>query len=233
MKSVGFLKPIVLAAILAGVGSASFAADAALHYLVDGKPDAISLLAPPPLLGSPEQAADLAEVRAVCHAAPSNDVAIAFSEKKFSVFNFSPAIGTFFQSNNLPKTTAFFHEIQKDAATVTDSAKDYYKRPRPFTVDPSLASGQLEKSFSYPSGHSTESMVLALVLADLFPDKHDAIIAAARAIGWHRVEIARHYQTDIYAGRVLAQAIVREMKASADFQRDFAEAKAEVAAAQK
>ena len=76
------------------------------------------------------------------------------------------------------------------------------------------------------------SMVLAMVLADLFPDQHDAIIAEARAIGWHRVEIARHYLTDIYAGHVLAQAIVREMKASPDFQRDFAEVKAEVAAAQ-
>jgi hypothetical protein len=37
----------------------------------------------------------------------------------------------------------------------------------------------------------------------------------------------------VQAGRVLAQAIVREMKAGQDFQRDFAEAKAEVAAAQK
>ncbi len=71
-------------------------------------------------------------------------------------------------------------------------------------------------------------MVLALVLADFFPDKHDAIIAKARSIGWHRVEIARHYPTDIYAGRVLAQAIVREMKNSPDFQKDFAEAKAEI-----
>jgi hypothetical protein len=37
----------------------------------------------------------------------------------------------------------------------------------------------------------------------------------------------------IRAGSVLAQAIVREMKASPDFQRDFAEVKAEAAAAQK
>ena len=209
------------------------AADEQLHYLPAGKPDAVALLTPPPLPGSPEQAADLAEVQAVCHAASSNDVAAAFSEKKFSVFNFTPAIGAFFQSNNLAKTTVFFHKVQKDAAAVADNAKDYFKRPRPFTIDPGLASGQLEKNFSYPSGHSTESMVLALVLADLFPDKHDAIIAEACAIGWHRVEIARHYQTDIYAGRVLAQAIVREMKANPYFQRDFAEAKAEVAAAQK
>jgi acid phosphatase (class A) len=74
-------------------------------------------------------------------------------------------------------------------------------------------------------------MTLALVLADLFPDKHDAIVAKARSIGWHRVQIARHYPTDIYAGRVLAQAIVRQMKKSDQFQKDFAEARAELAAA--
>jgi acid phosphatase (class A) len=70
------------------------------------------------------------------------------------------------------------------------------------------------------------------VLADLIPEKHDAIIAEARSIGWHRVEIARHYPTDIYAGRVLAQAIVKQMVKSDAFQKDFTEAKAEIAAAQ-
>ena len=202
-------------------------------YLPADKPNAIALLAPPPLPGSPEQAADLSEVVAVYHACSSNDMAMAYSERKFSIFNFTPVVGDFFQSKNLPKTAAFFERVQKQAETVTDQAKDFYRRPRPYTVDTNLANGKLEKSFSYPSGHSTESMVLALVLADLIPDKHDAIIAKARSIGWHRVEIARHYMTDIYAGRVLAQAIVREMKASPDFQRDFAEAQAEIVAAQK
>lgn len=203
-----------------------------LHYLAEGKPDAIALLAPPPLAGSPEQAADLAEVKAVYHAATKNEVAAAYSEKKFSIFNFAPAVGDFFQASKFPKTEEFFHRVQKDAEAVTDAAKDFYQRPRPYVVDPSLANGKLEKSFSYPSGHSTESMTLALVLADMFPDKRDAIIAKARSIGWHRVEIARHYLTDIYAGRVLAQAIVREMKMNPDFQKDFAAAKAELAGAQ-
>jgi acid phosphatase (class A) len=203
-----------------------------LHYLPDGKPDAIALLAPPPLPDSSEQAADLQEVREVSHSAPDSDVAAATTETKFTIFTFAPEIGPFFEPGKFPKTEEFLHDVQKDAATVVDNAKDYWQRPRPYKVDPSLASGKLEKSFSYPSGHSTESMVLALVLADLFPEHHDAIIAEARNIGWHRVEIARHYPTDIYAGRVLAQAIVREMKKDKDFQTDFAAAKAEIAAAQ-
>jgi acid phosphatase (class A) len=204
-----------------------------LHYLTAKKPDAIALLAPPPLPDSPEQAADMAEVKAVYHAATSNDIAAAYSEKKFDIFNFTPAIGDFFVAGKFPKTEAFFEKVQTDAAAVTDGAKDFYKRPRPYVTDPTLINGKLEKSFSYPSGHSTESMVLALVLAELFPDRRDAIIATARSIGWHRVQTARHYPTDIYAGRVLAQAIVGEMKKNPDFQKDFAEAKAEIGAAQK
>jgi acid phosphatase (class A) len=203
-----------------------------LHYLPDGQPDAIALLAPPPLPDSPEQSADLQEVRTVSQAAPDADVAAAKTETKFTIFTFAPEIGPFFEPGKFPKTEDFLHHVQGDAGAVVDDAKDYWKRPRPYKVDPSLASGKLEKSFSYPSGHSTESMVLALVLADLFPEHHDAIIGEARNIGWHRVEIARHYPTDIYAGRVLAQAIVREMKKDADFQRDFAAAKAELSAAQ-
>jgi acid phosphatase (class A) len=209
------------------------AAEHSLNYLKAGKPDAAAVLAPPPLMDSAEQAADMEEVRAVYHSASSNDIAAAYSEKKFSVFNFTAAVGDFFQPGNLPKTAAFFEKVQLDAETVTDLGKDFFKRPRPYTTDPSLANGKLEKSFSYPSGHSTESMVLALVLADLLPDKQDAILAHARTIGWHRVQIARHYASDIYAGRALALAIVKQFKKSDPFDKDFAAAKAELAAAQK
>lgn len=202
-----------------------------LHYVRAGNPDATKLLAPPPLPDSPEQDADLNTVRAVSRAANSNDTAAALSESKFSVYSFTAAVGPFFQATKLPITTAFFQRVQMDAETVTDNSKNFFKRPRPYKVDPTLASGKLEKSFSYPSGHSTESMVLALVLAEVFPDKHDAIIAHARQIGWHRVQIARHYPTDIYAGRVLAQAIVREMDKNPDFQKDLAAAKKEVTTA--
>jgi acid phosphatase (class A) len=233
-KPAFFQRAIFVAAIVLSIRATALAQETnPVSYLPAGKPDAVALLAPPPLPSSPEQAADLAEVVAVYHTSSSNDMVIAYSEKKFSIFNFTPAIGDFFQPGKFPKTEAFFERVQKQAETVTDLAKNYYQRPRPFTTDPSLANGKLEHSFSYPSGHSTESMVLALVLADLFPDKHDAIIAQARNIGWHRVEIARHYLTDIYAGRVLAQAIVREMKQNSDFQKDFAEVQTEITAAQK
>jgi acid phosphatase (class A) len=236
-----FLRATVLASLLLAP-SPLFAADtmmqptkpaksAELHFLKAGKPAASELLAPPPLPDSAEQAADMASVHAVYQAASAMDKQAAYAEKKFSVFNFTDAVGVYFVETNLPKTTAFFEKVQLDAETVTDLGKDYFHRPRPFTVDTNLANGKLEKSFSYPSGHSTESMVLALVLADLVPAQHDAIIAHARKIGWHRVQIARHYPTDIYAGRVLAQAIVKQFKKSEAYEEACDEVKKEIEAA--
>jgi len=208
------------------------AKDHELSYLPEGKPDAATLLPPPPFPNSAEAAADLDTVRRVSKAASPAEVTAAFSEKKFSVFNFAPMVGAYFTAANLPKTTDFFEKVQSDAAIVTDAGKDHFQRPRPYVIDRSLANGKLETSYSYPSGHSTESMVLALVLADLVPAKHDDIIIHARQMGWHRVQIARHYPTDIYAGRVLAQAIVKKFKENAQFKADFAAAEAEIAAAQ-
>jgi acid phosphatase (class A) len=228
-----FPRLTLVAAIFTIMATAGLAKDTALTYLPAGQPDAQAVLPPPPLMGSSEQAADMATVVAVHAACTTNEAIAAFSEKKFDVFNFTPAVGPFFTAANLPKTTAFFEKVQADAETVTDAAKDIWKRPRPFMVDPALASGKLEKSFSYPSGHSTESMLLALVLADLLPEKQDEILAKARNIGWHRIQIARHYPTDIYAGRVFAKAIVNKMKASADFQKDFAAARAEILAVEQ
>ena len=227
------LRPVAFAAIFAVTSIASFARETALNYLPPATPDAAILLTPPPLINSVEQSADLETVKAVAHAATGNDLTAAHAEKKISVFSFSKVIGVFFTHAKLPKTAAFFAKVQRDASTVTDIGKDFFQRPRPFTADPSLATGNLEKSFSYPSGHSTESMALALILGELLPDQRDAIIAHARTLGWHRIQIARHYPTDIYAGRVLAQAIVRELHLSHAFNNEFAEVKAELAAAQK
>ena len=226
------LRPALAAVLLIGLSLSGLAKDHELSYLPTGKPDAATLLPPPPLPHSAEEAADLDTVRRVSQAASPADAAAAMAERKFSVFNFAPVVGAFFTPTTLPKTAAFFEKVQADAANVTDAGKDHFQRPRPYVIDRSLANGKLETSYSYPSAHSTESMVLALVLAELVPAKHDDIIIHARQMGWHRVQIGRHYPTDIYAGRVLALAIVKKFKENAQFKADFAAAQAEIAAAQ-
>ncbi len=204
----------------------------AFSFLAAGQIHAADVLPPPPSAEA-ERAAAMETVRAVYHAASEADKNAAYAEKKFSVFNYTDAVGSYFVETNLPKTAAFFEKVQKDAEAVTDEGKDFFHEPRPFTTDPSLANGKLEKSFGYPSGHSTEATSLALVLAEILPGQRDAILAHADLMGWHRVQIARHYPADIYAGRELARAIVRELKQSQAFQKEFAEVKTELNAARE
>ena len=202
------------------------------HYLAPGHPDGVALLAPPPAPGSLEEAADLASARAVFKARTPAEQARATKDSTLSIFLFAPAIGPFFQAGKLPKTEALFQNVKKDITRPLDRTKDHWKRQRPYQMDEQLSLGPPEKSFGYPSGHSTRGIVQALLLAELFPEKKEAILEIGRDIGWDRVLIGKHFPTDIYAARVLGQAMVREFLASPTFQHDLAEAKAEVQAAQ-
>jgi acid phosphatase (class A) len=203
-----------------------------LHYLTPGRPDGVALLPPPPAPGSAEEAADLASARGVFKARTPAEEARATKDSSLSIFLFGPAVGPVLQPGELPKTEALFQKVKTDMAAPLDTAKDHWKRLRPYQIDEHLSLGPPEKSFGYPSGHATRGTVQALLLVELFPEKKEAILAIGREIGWDRVLIGKHFPTDIYAGRVLGQAIVRELLASPAFQHDLAEAKAEVQAMQ-
>jgi acid phosphatase (class A) len=202
------------------------------YYLAPDRPDGIALLTPPPEAGSAEEAADLAAARAVFNGRTLAEAARAAKNSSLSIFLYAPAIGPFFQPGKLPKTEALFKKVKKDIGTPINIPKDHWKRRRPYQLDESLSLGPREPSYGYPSGHSARGTVQALLLAELFPEHKAAILEIGRNIGWDRVLIGMHFPTDIYAGRVLAQAIVRELLASPAFQHDLAEAKAEVQAAQ-
>jgi acid phosphatase (class A) len=203
-------------------------------YLAASHADVTIFLAPPPVPGSTEQAADLAETVAVhqAFAGDAKDEEAGWSKKKLLHAMLAHSTNAAaYQAGTLPKAEVFFKRISDETGNVVDTAKDFWKRPRPYTVKPDLLAGKVESSFGYPSGHSTGGMVTALVLAELYPDRAAEILAIGREIGWHRVELGKHYPTDVVAGRVLAMTIVREMKTSPEFQRDFAAVKKEIAAA--
>ena len=205
-------------------------------YLAKGQPDAITLLAPPPVAGSTEDTADLETSFQAYRAATPAERAQGIDEIKLTIFHFAPAIGPWFTPGKFPQTEALFKEVEAEAKAVTSHGKKHWQRIRPYHTDPARFPNAIEHEertdYSYPSGHSTRATVFALLLAELFPDKHDALLALSRDIGWRRVEGGVHYPTDIYAGRVLGQAIVRELLANPVFQHDLAAAKAELAAGQ-
>lgn len=201
------------------------------HYLTSASVGPIELLAPPPAPGSPEQAADLETTARVYAATSPAEHARAAGEVRFTVFAFAPAIGAWFAPGRFPRTEALFKHVHDDAKAVTRMPKNHWQRLRPYHVAPERFPDAIEHEdrtdYSYPSGHSTRGTVDALVLAELFPRQREAILAKGRDTGWLRVEGGVHYPTDIYAGRVLGQAIFHALQASPQFQADLAAARAE------
>jgi acid phosphatase (class A) len=221
----GLHRRILVLWLLLSLGSTVFAE---APYLRPGHPEGVALLPPPPVPGSPEAMADLAEARAVFSGRTRAEEARAEKDDSLSLWLFTPTIGPWFQPGKCPKTEALWHAVKKDIAVAINTPKDHWKRLRPYQLDPHLNLGPPEKSYGYPSGHSTRGTVYAAVLAELLPEKKEPILAIGRDIGWDRVLIGKHFPTDIYAGRVLGKAIVRELMASPAFQHDLAEAKAEL-----
>lgn len=221
---------ILVVVLLLGVGTSLRAEE---HYLAPGHPDGLALLAPPPVHGSTEEAADLATVRLVFKGrTPEEELRAKKEDEKLSLSSFESAIGPMFKPGKFPQSEALLKKVKKEMSGAVSAPKEYWRRLRPYQLDAALMFGRPEQSFSYPSGHSTWGTVYALVLAEIFPEKRDAILAVGRNIGWHRVLIGKHFPTDVQAGRVLAQAIVRELQASPAFQHDLAAAKAEAQAGQ-
>lgn len=207
-----------------------------LRYLGPTAPDALLLvLAPPPEPGSAEAAADLEEAFQVYHARTAAERAQGLDEVKLTPFHFAPVIGPWFVPGRFPKTEAMFKELEREAKSVSSAGKKHWQRLRPYHADPARFPDPIEHEertdYSYPSGHSTRGTLYALVLAELFPAQREALLAKGRDTGWLRVLGGVHYPTDIYAGRVLGQALAREFIRSASFQQDLAEVRAELAGA--
>ncbi|MDB6109628.1 MAG: hypothetical protein JWR69_1378 [Pedosphaera sp.] len=202
-------------------------------YLATNQVDGIALLAAPPAPGSGEEAADLEQARAVFKARTPAEEARAMHSANLSFFLFAPATGPTFLPAKLPKTEALLTNVRSELGRIINPTKDHWKRKRPYQVDETLTLGKPEPSYSYPSGHSTCGTVYGLIIAELFPEKREAILSISRDIGWDRVLIGKHFLTDVRAGRVLGQAIVRQLMANPAFAHDLAEAKAEVAAAER
>jgi acid phosphatase (class A) len=221
-------------ALVARVAAPLRAGEPAFVYLAPAAVDATALIPPPPALGSAEDRLDFDNTLAVHTHATAADLALGRDQDKLSPFHYAALIGPWFTAEKLPRTAALFKQVEAEAKAVSDEAKNYFKRPRPYHVAPALFPHSIEHEdpthYSYPSGHSTRGMVFALLLAELFPEKRAALLAKGRESGWLRVEGGVHYPLDVFAGRVLGPALARAFLASPAFQHDLAAVRAEISA---
>ncbi|MCQ8240748.1 acid phosphatase [Rhizosaccharibacter radicis] len=204
-------------------------------------PDTLAVLPPPPLPGSPEQAADDAEFRATRTLERTPRWALASNDAKLSVpsllSDFSCALGTRLDPARMPKLVTLVTHGLADMTPEIDKTKDRYGRKRPYLVlggDICTAkTDKLAKSPSYPSGHTTIEYGLALILAQLAPDRAAAILQRGRVLGESRIVCGVHWVSDVQGGVIMASSLVSALDGNARFRTDLDAARSELDAARR
>jgi acid phosphatase (class A) len=202
--------------------------------------DSLALLSPPPPAGTAAATADDDARRAAgrWRDTPRWTWAKRDAELRFpqAASAFACALGIPVSVEATPNLATLLQRTMADAGLATYRAKTHYMRTRPFvaagesTCDPQLEA-YLRKDGSYPSGHSAIGMTWALVLADLAPDRVDALLQRGIAFGQSRVICNAHWQSDVDAGRLVAAAVVAQLHTRPEFVAQLSAARAEVNAA--
>lgn len=206
-------------------------------YLGRQLPDSLVLLPPPPVDGSPGFANDLAISRAAQTLKGSARYALATADADLAFPHaagvFACALGVRVDAQATPRLYMLLRRVLTDAGLATYGAKNHYNRTRPFmhynegTCAPADEAA-LRKDGSYPSGHTSAGWAWALVLAELAPDRTDALLARGRAFGESRLICNAHWQSDILEGRAVAAGTVARLHADPVFRADMDAARAEI-----
>lgn len=202
-------------------------------------PDSLRLLAPPPASDSAAQQADDAAYQRnkAIIGSPRWHLAARDAVLKFPAAAdvFSCTLGATISETQTPHLYTLLRRSYVDAGLATYVAKDHYARVRPFVVFklPTCTPAEeasLAKDGAYPSGHAALGWAWGLLLAEMVPEKAQALLERANAFGQSRHICGVHWLSDIAAGQIVGSAAVARLHADAVFKAQFTLAQAEVQA---
>jgi acid phosphatase (class A) len=197
-------------------------------------PDSQALLPPPPAAGSAAFAADEDAYRFTrkLRDTPRWVMATKDANLEFpkATETFSCALAMPISAEATPHLNMLLRRVRADASRATDKAKDYYKRRRPYVAygDQSCTPHEKHRDDSYPSGHASIGWAWALVLAEIAPDRANAILPRGLAFGESRVVCGVHWKSDVEAGRVAGASVVSRLHADPVFAAQLTAARKEI-----
>jgi acid phosphatase (class A) len=224
---------LLSAAALCLVTSSAFALSDK-PYITKDDIDIASLLPSPPKETSPAGQIDIQVIKNLqANMTPERAKAIR-DDLPQDVYNIAgPVFGPNFTKEKFPLVGQFIEKVVKDAGFGVGPIKQKYMKARPFKYTEELAAAfpdiaKATGGATYPSGHSTTSFEVALVLGTMFPSKRDALYERAYTYSLHRITSGAAYPTDAEGGHMAATLAVAEMMKKPEFRADFEAVKAEL-----
>lgn len=191
------------------------------------------LVPPWPARNSQLEKDELAEIHRVQTRATAAEKALAKQDDvTYGPAIFSAVLGPKFDLAKLPKTKLVMNRAMDVDRPDSSAAKKYFRRPRPWIADPTIQTcnphDSVEPLTAYPSGHAMEVFILGVVLANLIPEKAQAILARASQYSEARILCGFHYRSDITAGQQYGSILAVEMLHHPRFLGWVNEARAEL-----
>lgn len=231
---------------LAGTAPAQTAAPKApkkLQILTQDQIDPSRLLPPPVADGSPAQVLEIAAVRTLIASRTKERYEQAVWDAAHEDPSFlATTLGAAFDLKKLPATAALLEGIVNDQNIAAGAAKEYFHRKFPvtaatpqayrqWTCDADDRKPETRPLRGYPSGHATLAWSVGGVMADLIPEKSQAILMRAADYAYSREVCGDHYHSDVEASHALGAALARMFLDSPALKAKLDAARAELRAA--
>ena len=197
--------------------------------------DLATILPGPPTPGSPRAKADAQLFRdsRAMQGSPRWQQATADVSSDLGD-RFATALGFRPDWSRLPVTKTLIARFDANRSAAIRVGKAHWQSARPFIgtdlpiCEPRTPS--LIANGDYPSGHTAHGWGFALIMAELLPDRAQAILARGRDYGDSRWICGSHTMSAVEGGYLAASAIVAREHGDAAFRRDMAAAAEKLAA---
>ena len=196
-----------------------------LTFLSPESVDLTALVEPPPKPASAEHAKDEAILLWLQERRTPEDESRAWRSLSFDLTWFDEALGARLDPTWSRDLFETFRSVRNELTLITQGLPESFKRDRPHAnplIKPCLpredeittAEGKVTQVNGYPSGPALRSTVFAALLANLFEDRKDALMARAREVGYARTLGGVNYPSDVRAAEQLGAALARQIIAS-------------------
>jgi len=122
------------------------------------------------------------------------------------------------KQNNITLEKGIVKNLMNESVKIITELKKFYDRPRPdvlakkMNIKLDMMDIKSAKTPAYPSGHTAQGYLIALVLSDKHPKGRKAFMKLAKDISDSRNMAKVHYKSDSVFGKELGEALYKHVK---------------------